>query len=291
MTITEHGRIRDMKDRQGPVDRQLAGRCVLVRADDGAGGDGENDGPQRRNLTGIAVPFDTQTRIDNWFEGTFDEEFVRGAFKRTLGQRTPKLMFEHGRHALVGSMPLGRFDSLTETDDGLEVDAEMFDNWLIEPIIQGLDSEAIDSMSIRFRPIHTDVIEAEARTDEGKDNGVPLHRIKEAELFELGPVMFPAYEETSADLRSLAGMKLDELDLRDRDVRLRLAMALLSADGTAGDGAGSNLRPGTPPVEAGGPARQSGPTQQGHPDSKPRDEIMREAAALERFVDVLNIER
>ena len=75
---------------------------ALVRSEDG--GDG-------LTLEGYAAVFDSPTRIDSW-EGQFDEVIQRGAFKKTLRERTPVLQFDHGQHPLIGSIPLGTIQSV-----------------------------------------------------------------------------------------------------------------------------------------------------------------------------------
>ena len=222
------------------MDSQIRTRHVSFRQrDDSADGDG-------RTLTGVAVPFNQQTRIDNWFEGTFDEQFAPGAFKRTLDHKTPVLQFDHGTHPMLGSIPVGTFRDLTETKRGLEVEAEIFNNWMTEPLRDAIRNGAIDGMSIRFRPIKVEIVDADAR----EDDDVELRTITEAELIELGPVVFPAYPQTSVDLRNI--------DLSNEDDRHRLAQALLSGAANTGDGPGSNGL-GTTPKEAGVPAERHDP--------------------------------
>lgn len=174
----------------------------------------ESDG---RTLVGLAVPFDSPTRIDSPWEGTFDEQFQRGAFKRSLGLRTPKLQFEHGTHPLFGSLPIGEFRSIKETTRGLEFEARIFDSELFAPLREAIASaDAIDGVSIRFKPRALDIVEADARSDDGD---VELRTVTEADLMELGPVVFPAYADTHIDLRNI--------DLNNKNDRHRLAQTLL----------------------------------------------------------------
>lgn len=179
-------------------------------------GDGGGNG---RTLRGLAVPFNEITHIDNPWEGTFDEQFAFGAFKRTLSHKTPKLQFDHGTHPLMGSLPIGTFDDLREEEEGLRVEATIFDNWLTHPLRDAVASDAIDGMSIRFRPVRTEITAPEDRDDGGYDE---LRTIVEAELIELGPVVFPVYSGTDVDLRSYHG------DLTSQIERERLARALLA---------------------------------------------------------------
>jgi HK97 family phage prohead protease len=153
-------------------------------------------------LEGYAAVFGEPTRIDSW-EGTFDEVIERGAFQKTLGERMPVMQFDHGKDIATGSVPIGAIELIREDDRGLFVRARLHDNARVEPIRQAIASGAIDGMSFRFRV---------TRESWNKDETVPQRTIREADLFELGPVVFPAYEATSVGVRSL----LTDLDADQR---------------------------------------------------------------------------
>jgi HK97 family phage prohead protease len=152
-------------------------------------------------LEGYAAVFDTPTRIDSW-EGQFDEQLSRGAFSKTINERKPVLQFDHGKDVATGSVPIGAIEQLREDDQGLFVRARLHDNTRVEPIRQAIASGAIDGMSFRFRVL---------REDWDENGDVPMRTIREVELYELGPVVFPAYEATTVGVRSLlAGLDADE---------------------------------------------------------------------------------
>jgi HK97 family phage prohead protease len=149
-----------------------------------------------QNFSGYAAVFDTPTRIDSW-EGEFDEQIAQGAFARTLREKMPVLMFEHGRHPLVGSMPLGVINNAYEDSQGLFVEARLTDNWLIQPVRDAVEAGAISGMSFRFSvPEGGDKWEQDNRD-------VPLRTLIDLDVPELGPVVFPAYEPTTAQVRSM----------------------------------------------------------------------------------------
>jgi HK97 family phage major capsid protein/HK97 family phage prohead protease len=167
-----------------------------------------------RTLEGYAAVFDTLTAINSW-EGTFSEKIAYGAFRKTLKERTPVLQFDHGRDQRTGSVPIGAFEKVAEDDHGLSVLARLFDNPVVEPIRQAIEGQAITGMSFRF-----EIVRDEWRdTETGKtikpgpdlwdalwDNDDPAkieRTIKEVKLFEAGPVVFPAYAETSVGVRDL----------------------------------------------------------------------------------------
>jgi uncharacterized protein len=144
-------------------------------------------------LEGYGAVFDSPTRIDSW-EGTFDEVIAKGAFAKTLKERTPVVQFDHGHDIATGSVPIAAVQEIREDSKGLFVSARMFDNPRVEPIRQAIAGGAIDGMSFRFRVVREE-------WDDSAD--IAVRTIKEVELFELGPVVFPAYDATSVGVRSL----------------------------------------------------------------------------------------
>lgn len=175
-------------------------------------------------LDGYAAVFNAPTRIDSW-EGRFDEVIAPGAFNKTIRDKGPKgirLQFDHGTHPLIGSIPLGVFSELKEDKRGLHVKARLSDNWLIEPVRDAIRDGAVSGMSFRFRVI---------REEWDETGDVPVRTLLEVELAEAGPVVWPAYDQTSVGVRAqeIASTLMDPEQRRD------LARALLI--GTSEDAA------------------------------------------------------
>jgi len=181
--LTDKDEIMEDKEFRFDAPRDNVVRQVQFRAKESADG---------LTLEGYAAVFNEWTEI-NSYEGTFQERIAPGAFKRTIGMRTPVLQFDHGTHPLIGSIPLGRITSITEDSHGLRIKARLSDNWLVEPVRDAIRDGAIQGMSFRFRVV-------DEKWVRGK-NG-PERTITETELFEAGPVVFPAYEKTSVGVRS-----------------------------------------------------------------------------------------
>lgn len=148
-------------------------------------------------LEGYAAVFDETVRIWDPFDGEYDERFQRGAFKKTIAERTPYLMLQHGRHPLMGPLPIGSITELAEDSRGLHVRASLHDNWLVQPVRDAIASGSLSGMSIMFEPMR------DIRDDAGD---LPLITRTEVKLLELGPVVFPAYESTEVGVRSLADL-------------------------------------------------------------------------------------
>ena len=163
-------------------------------------------------LDGYGATFGDWTEIYDR-SGSFMEQIAPGAFKRTIGQRTPVLQFDHGAHPLIGSIPLGRITSISEDAHGLRVKARLSDNWLVEPVRDAIRDGAVTGMSFRFR-----VVADQWEQRDGQD----FRTITEVELYEVGPVVFPAYESTTVGVRS----RQTALALTDPEVRREVATLL-----------------------------------------------------------------
>lgn len=213
-----------------------------VRAD--AAEAGTSDG---QTIDGYGAVFNAVTRIDSW-EGMFDEMIAPGAMKKSVRERTPVMQYDHGRHPLIGSIPLGRWDTVEEDAHGLHVVGRLSDNWLIEPIrdaIRGPDGKGggITGMSFRFSvvtDVWTDAQGKRVKDDElmdllwygAGDRGPLLRTLKEVKVSEVGPVAWPAYEQTSVGVRDRQPVVIDlgRLDLRTARARSALARAVALAD-------------------------------------------------------------
>lgn len=223
-----------------------------------------SEGADGHTLEGYAAVFNVWTDIRDAM-GSYREQIAPGAFKRSIGQRTPVLQFEHGQHPLLGSLPLGGISVLREDRNGLFVKAKLSDNWLIEPVRDAIRDGGINGMSFRFRVV----------ADKwGKDpEGNETRTINEVELLELGPVVFPAYPTTSVAVRSLIGALDDE-------TRAELARELVAALSPVGEQrVDGDCEQGTSTVAV-EPASDDGPDE---PPVASHDNRTRIAEALKRF--------
>lgn len=235
----------ELLERKPPVVDDLCRQVAFEVREDGAEADG--DGLDGNTLVGYGAVFGSTTRINSW-EGLFDEQIKRGAFKRSLSERTPVLQFDHGRHPMVGSIPLGYFEALREDASGLYIEAPLHDNWLVQPVRDAIKSKAIPGMSFRFSVVkdewHTAAGELLTDMDEiarliwaateDAPSTILTRTLLEVKLFEVGPVVFPAYLDTCVDMRSRELASL----LTDPQVRAELARALVGTPSEPGEGEG-----------------------------------------------------
>lgn len=154
----------------------------------GEGGDG-------LTMEGYAAVFNSPTKIRD-AQGDFEETIAPGAFKRSLSERTPVLQWDHGRDPSIGTAPIGDIQDLREDDTGLLVRARLYDHPSTERVRMAIKGKSVRGMSFRFGvPDGGEVW--------SKRDGVDQREIRDADVHELGPVVFPAYKTTSVSLRDL----------------------------------------------------------------------------------------
>jgi HK97 family phage prohead protease len=201
---------------------------------------------------GYGAVFDSPTRIDSW-EGTFDEVLARGAFRKSIRENIPKFQFDHGR-SVFGSLPCGVISDIREDDNGLFVTARMGASWFWEPLREAVGSGAVDGMSFRFSVVREEWRDAEGKIVKPEDlnealwsgsRGVLMRTLKEVKVAEVGPVVWPAYTDTTASLRSRS-IDLDALRNGDSEQRKLFAAAALTirvAENTASERGESDEEP------------------------------------------------
>lgn len=216
--------------------------------------DGEpNDG---FTLDGYGAVFNSFTVIDSW-EGCFRETIAPGSMRKSFRDNPPRIQYDHGRHPLIGSIPIASLRSISEDTDpvlapdgGAHVVGRIYDNWLMQPVRDAIASDppGINGMSFRFevvreswtyadgKPIKDDealMVELR-RTWDGSvpDDELPIRTLKELRVPEIGPVMWPAYEATSVGVRNNI---IDLARLDEPGQRKLLARAVFMADNAAGD--------------------------------------------------------
>lgn len=154
-------------------------------------------------LYGHFIRFNEWTTIDSYFEGKFLERVAPGAAKKTIKDRGDKIrcLFQHGRDFFVGDKPLGPFDILAEDGEGVAYEVPMLDTAYNRELVPGLERGLYGS-SFRMRVMREEWVEEPGVSDHNPE-GIPERTIKEIQLFEGGPVTFPAYDSATAAVRSL----------------------------------------------------------------------------------------
>lgn len=178
-------------------------------------------------MVGYLAVFDVWCEIHSWFEGDFIERVASGAFKRTFNDPADRARlrctFDHGYDQQLGDKPLGPIDDLREDDQGAWYEVPLLDtdynrDFLL-PTLQGRllngeqrGSDGLLGASFRFRVTDEQWV-MEPKQSAHNPNKLPERTIIGVRLMEFGPVVYPAYVEASAGVRSLTDHYL-ELDLK-----------------------------------------------------------------------------
>ena len=218
----------------------------------------EDDGGDGLTLEGYGAVFNSVTHISSW-EGDFDEVIAPGAFRKSLRERTPKMQFDHGRHPLLGSLPLGVYTLAEEDARGLHVVGRLSDNWLIQPFRDAIRDGGVEGMSFRFSVVREDWTDKDGKKIKDEelgqllwygagDRGPILRTLKELTVTEVGPVVWPAYDDTEVGVRSRPPVvTIDLAHVNTPQARAQLARAVALADAAAGtqtpDALASGARP------------------------------------------------
>lgn len=154
----------------------------------------------RAGLTveGYAAPFDSPSRPIPSARGYFRETIKPGAFNASLGMNPDVLMkYQHNHLAFpLGRTKAGTLQLSTDTR-GLIYSNTLPDNEAGRPVYDAIERREITGVSITFR-IHSP--KHEAWSADGRERS-----LVQAELGpEMSYVDHPAYEETTASIRSLA---------------------------------------------------------------------------------------
>lgn len=181
-----------------PVDNLVRARYDSGAAELRAVGDGTG-----RTLFGHFAVFDRFTEIDSWYEGQFLERVGDKAFNRTFKERGDKVrvLYDHGHDPSIGNKPLGAPDVLrVDKGVGPYYESELFDAGYVNELIPALRASQLGA-SFRFRVTGEQWLEPKKPTDHNPAM-LKERTITDVDLYEFGPVTFPAYEDASAGVRS-----------------------------------------------------------------------------------------
>ena len=160
----------------------------------GAQGDG-------RTLTGHFAVWNTPAEINSAVEGNFVERISPGALARSMATDPIKVMLSHGFDVGVGDRPIATITEMYEDSVGAYYSARMLDG-VPDLVLAGLRAGQYGA-SFRFRVLRERWDYSPAASEFNPDGRLAERTILEAEVREFGPVVYPAYSQASAELRSL----------------------------------------------------------------------------------------
>lgn len=195
----------DLLERRDDLVRALAPEFTsadgeIVRSlqfDENQGGDAADGLGQ---LLGRFAVYDTWTEVNSVVEGHFMERTGEGTFRKTLSEKTPPIIFNHGWNPRFGTMPLAPTETIGEDQRGGFYGGHLLDTSYNRDLVPGLRAGLYGS-SYRARPTRQDVVPRPKPSDYNP-RGLPEVTLREAALREVGPGMFPVYADTTATVRS-----------------------------------------------------------------------------------------
>lgn len=145
-----------------------------------------------RTLTGYAALYNTEARI----AGIFREVIEPGAFRAALDRQDDvRALFNHDPNHVLGRTKSGTL-TLTEDDRGLKYTITLPDTQAGRDLWTSVQRGDVSQSSFAFSED-----DAEWRD---KNTDMPLRAIKSVHLYDVSPVTYPAYNETSVSARSQA---------------------------------------------------------------------------------------
>lgn len=170
--------------------------------------DGDGDG---NTLVGHFAVFNRWTTIDSWYEGRFLERIAPGAFADTFATRGDKVrvLYDHGYDPQIGNKPLGVPNVLREDKTGAYYEVSLFDAEYVRELKPAIAAGQMGA-SFRFKVTGETWVDPTKSTAHNPQK-LPERTITGTELYEFGPVTFPAYDDASAGLRSRTDEFVDRL--------------------------------------------------------------------------------
>jgi len=183
-------------------------------------------------IQGYGSVSDQITTIEGAF-ADWDEEVASGAWTKTIGEADVRSMFNHDTNQLLARTSAGTL-RLKEDDYGLWYDLDVNE---ADPMAIGVHARVqrgdVDGSSVWFRVVRQEWTYPADTNDLER----PKRRILEGQLFEVGPVTFPAFQQTTSQARSLSAVDavLRSAGLTSASKRARLGERLAAGEDLEGE--------------------------------------------------------
>lgn len=143
-------------------------------------------------IEGYAALFNVRTVI--W--GLFEESIKPGAFSRAIKEKQDvRSLFNHNPDCPLGRTKYGTL-ALREDEKGLWTETTVVDTQQARDVVENIRVGNVDQMSFAFIPKKTKWTFAEER------GGLDHCEILDLDLYDISPVTYPAYEQTSCGVRA-----------------------------------------------------------------------------------------
>ena len=152
-----------------------------------------------RKITGYGAVFynadDEGTQFRLWEDAY--ERILPGAFDRAIAEDDVRSLFNHDVNIVLGRNTSGTL-ALSVDEVGLRYEITAPDTQLVrDQVVAPIERGDVSGSSFMFVPIRANW------TDEDSEDGrsVEIREVREVELWEVGPVVFPAYDASTSSLR------------------------------------------------------------------------------------------
>jgi uncharacterized protein len=145
--------------------------------------------------------------------GLWREMVAPGAFKKTIKENDIRALWNHNTDKVLGRNKASTL-VLREDEKGLKVDITPPDTQAGRDAVTSIKRGDVSQMSIMFERIKQEWFYPEDKKE------LPLRTMKEMKLYEVSPVTFPAFEQTSISARS--GLLLPDGDIDPLEEARRL---------------------------------------------------------------------
>ncbi len=149
------------------------------------------EGETARKIVGHAAMFNVLS--DDL--GGFREQILPGAFRESVERDDIRALFNHDPNYVLGRKQAGTL-RLSEDEVGLRVEIDPPDTQAGRDLLTMLDRGDLTQMSFGF------TVEAGGQSWERRDGNV-IRTLSSLRLFDVSPVVFPAYPQTDVAVRAL----------------------------------------------------------------------------------------
>lgn len=174
---------------------------------------------QIKTIGGYAVKYNSPTLITDRWGDKFLEEISAGAFDKSLQNRTQKALWNHDSSKPLGSVTAGTL-RFNQDITGLNYDIDLPNTTYGNDAYESVQRGDVDGSSFGFTCINDIWSTVQYEGEE-----IYKRSIVEADLFEVSPCTFPAYESSEMSCRSLETFK-DDLKKKE-ELRKKLIIQTL----------------------------------------------------------------
>jgi HK97 family phage prohead protease len=137
--------------------------------------------------------------------GGFRERIKAGCFRTAVEEKQDvRFLINHDANLMLGRTKSSTV-TLTEDEIGLRVECELPNTSYATDLVESMRRKDIDQMSFGF------VTRSDAWEVKDAETGLPIRELIDADLFDVSVVAYPAYPDTTAEVRSMIEERTPQL--------------------------------------------------------------------------------